>query len=311
MINTICLILLPGHGTLTSHGVNTLAPGTAGDLMMRSGKKLPASPPSLPHPSVPELLAGTMRLVWHDEFNGPAGAPPDSSKWAYDLGGTGWGNRELQHYTNHPANAALDGKSCLAITARQVTSADPTPPSCWYGPCRYTSARLLTMGRFSLTYGMVAARIKIPFGQGTWPAFWMLGDNIGTVGWPDCGEIDIMENIGREPGVVHGTIHGPGYSGSKGIGGCHVLPAAHAFAEQFHVFAIQWQPKSIRWYLDNQLYFEVTPAQLPQGAPWPFGHPFFLLLNLAVGGEWPGDPDGTTQFPQTMLIDFVRVYQAA
>ena len=279
--------------------------------MMRSQKNLPGHPSSLPRHGDPDFLPETMRLVWHDEFDGPAGAPPDASKWDYDLGGTGWGNRELQCYTNQPANAALDGASCLAITARQVTGTSSETPECWYGPCRFTSARLLTQGRFSLTYGVVAARIKIPFGQGLWPAFWMLGNDIGTVGWPACGEIDIMENIGREPGVAHGTIHGPGYSGSKGIGGCHVLAADQALTSQFHLFAVTWQPGRICWYLDNHLYFEVTPAQLPQGSPWPFAHPFFLLLNLAVGGEWPGSPDRTTSFPQTMLIDFVRVYQAA
>ena len=180
---------------------------------------------------------------------------------------------------------------------------------CWYGPCRFTSARLLTRGRFSFTYGVVEARIKVPFGQGIWPAFWMLGENFGEVGWPACGEIDIMENIGRESGIVHGTVHGPGYSGANGIGGLHALPEGRAMKDEFHIFAVEWQPGIIRWYMDNQLYFELMRAQLPKGTPWPFDHPFFLLLNMAVGGDWPGSPDDTTVFPQVMLVDFVRVYQ--
>lgn len=204
----------------------------------------------------------------------------------------------------------MDGNSCLAVTARTVTDADPTNRMCWYGPCRFTSARLITHGRFSFTYGVVEARIKIPFGQGIWPAFWMLGENFGEVGWPACGEIDIMENIGKEPGIVHGTVHGPGYSGANGIGGPLALPGGRALRDEFHIFAVEWQPGIIRWYMDNQPYFELMQAQIPKGTPWPFDHPFFLLLNMAVGGEWPGAPDDTTVFPQVMLIDFVRVYQA-
>ncbi|MFH0729956.1 MAG: glycoside hydrolase family 16 protein [Pseudomonadota bacterium] len=255
------------------------------------------------------LISGKSRLVWSDEFEGPKGAPPDPTKWGRESGGEGWGNRELQYYTDQPENAALDGNSCLAITARAITDADPVNRKCWYGPCRFTSARLLTRGRFSFTYGGVEARIKIPFGQGIWPAFWMLGENIGEVGWPACGEIDIMENIGRESGIVHGTVHGPGYSGANGIGGFHALPEGRAMKDEFHIVAIEWQPMVIRWYMDNHLYFEVMQAQLPRETLWPFDHPFFLLLNMAVGGEWPGSPDDTTLFPQVMLIDFVRIYQ--
>lgn len=137
----------------------------------------------------------------------------------------------------------------------------------------------------------------------------MLGENFGEAGWPECGEIDIMENIGREPGTVHGTAHGPGYSGGNGLGGVHALPEGRAMKDEFHIFAVEWQPGTIRWYLDNQLYCEVMQAQLPKGTPWPFDRSFFLLLNMAVGGDWPGSPDDTTVFPQVMLVDFVRVYQ--
>jgi beta-glucanase (GH16 family) len=254
------------------------------------------------------LTSSKSSPLWSDEFEGPKGAPPDPSKWEQETGGDGWGNHELQYYTDQAENAVLDGNSCLAITARTIADVEPESRMCWYGPCRFTSARLLTRGRFSVTYGVVEARIKVPFGKGIWPAFWMLGENFGDVGWPACGEIDIMENIGREPGIVHGTVHGPGYSGANGIGGLQTLPGGRAMTDEFHIFAVAWQPGIIRWYMDNQLYFEVQQAQLPEGAPWAFDHPFFLLLNMAVGGDWPGSPDDTTAFPQLMLIDYVRVY---
>jgi beta-glucanase (GH16 family) len=254
-------------------------------------------------------IPDTLRLIWNDEFEGPEGALPDPSKWGQERGGEGWGNHELQYYTDQSENAALDGNSCLTITARTIKDADSANRSCWYGPCRFTSARLRTRGKFSFTYGVVMARIKIPFGQGIWPAFWMLGENFGEVDWPACGEIDVMENIGREPGIVHGTLHGPGYSGANGISGLCALPEGRAMKDEFHVFAVEWQPGIIRWYMDNHLYFEVLQARLPKGTSWPFDHPFFLLLNMAIGGEWPGGPDDTTTFPQVMLIDFVRIYQ--
>ena len=141
-----------------------------------------------------------------------------------------------------------------------------------------------------------------------WPAFWMLGNNIQTAGWPTCGEIDIMENIGREPAIVHGTIHGPGYSGADGIGSQYGLTTG-AFSDAFHVFAVEWEPNQIRWYVDGNLYQTRTPADLPAGTQWVFDHPFFIILNEAVGGYWPGDPDATTVFPQKMTVDYVRVYQ--
>jgi beta-glucanase (GH16 family) len=134
---------------------------------------------------------------------------------------------------------------------------------------------------------------------------------LGEGKWPDAGEIDIMENIGKEPGTVHGTIHGPGYSGGKGIGKPFSLPAGRKFADGFHVYAVEWEPGEIRWYVDEDLYETVTPASLPAGTHWAFDHPFYLLLNVAVGGNWPGDPDSTTPFPQTMYVDYVRVYQRA
>src|SRR5229473_1658733 len=240
-------------------------------------------------------------LVWSDEFNGADGTTPDSSKWAYDTGGNGWGNNELECYTNLTQNAQVQGGN-LVITAMHQPSY-----ACSGGTMRdYTSARLKTQGLFSQAYGRFEARIKIPAGQGVWPAFWMLGNNISSIGWPKCGEIDIMENIGREPATVHGTLHGPGYSGANGVGGPYTL-ASGAFSDNFHVFAIEWFPDHIDWYVDTTLYLSKKQTDLP-GA-WVFDHPFFIILNLAVGGYWPGYPDQTTVFPQYMLVDYVRVYQ--
>jgi beta-glucanase (GH16 family) len=245
-------------------------------------------------------------LAWSDEFEGPVGAPVDGTKWVAETGGHGWGNQERQYYTLTD-NVSLDGSGHLVITAR----AEPpnSPYQCWYGTCRYTSARLKTKGKYEPTYGRIEARIRVPRGQGIWPAFWMLGNNIDVVGWPQCGEIDVMENIGREPAVVHGTIHGPGYSGANGIGGSHTL-ATGSFAEDYHVFAVEWEPDKIRWFVDDTEYRRLTPTDLPPGTTWVFDHPFFLLLNVAVGGAWPGEPDASTVFPQQMLVDYVRVYEA-
>lgn len=241
-------------------------------------------------------------LVWADEFAQADGSSPDSSKWTFDLGGNGWGNNELETYTSRTNNARIEGGQ-LIIEARQenFTGTDGIPRN-------YTSARLKTKGKASWAYRRIEARIKIPRGQGIWPAFWTLGANIDSVGWPNCGEIDIMENIGAEPSIVHGTIHGPGYSGGNGIGGPYTLPGGAAFADDFHVFAVEWETNRIRWYMDDHQYFTVTPANIPNGTQWVFTQPQFLLLNVAVGGNWPGNPNGTTVFPQRMTVDYVRVY---
>jgi beta-glucanase (GH16 family) len=247
-------------------------------------------------------------LAWNDEFNGPAGAAVDGTKWVLEVGNgsNGWGNRERQYYTNTTKNASTDGAGNLVITAYKETLGKKY--RCWYGECQYTSARLKTQGRFEQAYGRFEARVRVPFGQGLWPAFWMLGNNIQSAGWPACGEIDIMEYIGREPFNVYGTIHGPGYSGAGGIGAPYALTGAR-FADDFHVFSVEWEPNRIRWYVDGQLYQTRTPADLPAGSAWVFDHSFFMLLNLAVGGYWPGDPDATTVFPQKMFVDYVRVYR--
>jgi beta-glucanase (GH16 family) len=247
------------------------------------------------------LGAASWNLVWYDNGDGAANTLPDSSKWRFDTGGGGWGNNELETYTNRVQNARYDGAGNLVIEARaeNYTGSDGINRN-------YTSARLQTGATFSQAYGRMEARIKIPYGQGIWPAFWMLGTNIGGVGWPSCGEIDIMENVGYEPNTVHGTIHGPGYSGGNGIGLGY--NTGSPLANAFHVYAVEWEPNVIRWYIDNTLYETRTPADLPAGTTWVYDHNFFMILNLAVGGGWPGNPDGSTVFPQQMTVDYVRVY---
>lgn len=244
--------------------------------------------------------------IWRDEFNGPAGAWFDRAKWVADSGGHGFGNKERQFYTTRSDNVALDGKGHLVITARAEPAS--SPHQCWYGRCLYTSTRLKTKGLFEQAYGRFEARIRVPRGQGIWPAFWMLGADIDSIGWPKSGEIDIMEHIGREPRTAYGTLHGPGYSGAQGISKADTLSSG-GYADDFHVFGVIWRPNEIRWYIDGRQYHRLTPANLPAGTRWVFDHPFFLLLNLAVGGSWPGDPDATTTFPQQLLVDYVRVYR--
>jgi len=173
----------------------------------------------------------------------------------------------------------------------------------------YTSARLKTQSLFSQAYGRFEARIKIPAGQGMWPAFWMLGKDIGAVGWPKCGEIDIMENIGKEPGIVHGSLHGPSTIGrTSDASAPFSLPAGQKFADDFHLYAVEWEPGTVRFYVDSNLYATFNSSQWPAGGTWAFDHPFFIILNVAVGGDWPGAPDNSTIFPQQMLVDYVRVY---
>jgi len=242
-------------------------------------------------------------LVWFDEFNGLDGSSPDPSKWTYDTGGKGWGNHELEAYTTRTQNAQIKSGN-LVITALKETYTGSDGVT-----RKYTSARLKTKGLFSQAYGRFEARIKIPKGQGMWPAFWMLGDNIDSVRWPACGEIDIMENIGKEPGIVHGSLHGPSTTGKTSDATAPFnLPASQHFADDFHLYAVEWEPATIRFYVDSNLYATFTQSQWPAGGTWVFDHPFFLLLNLAVGGDWPGAPDNSTVFPQQMLVDYVRVY---
>jgi len=239
--------------------------------------------------------AGTSwKLVWSDEFNGPAGSLPDPTYWTYDLGTNCCGNNELETYTNKAENAHMDGLGHLDIHVE-----NPAPGV-------YTSARIKTQGLFSVEYGRIEARIKIPSGQGMWPAFWMLGNNITTAGWPQCGEIDIMENIGSTPATAYGSLHGPDNYNET----AQYQLSSGALADDFHVYAVEWSADQITFYVDGNLY----ETQTNSGAGWVFNaanNPFFIILNVAVGGDWPGPPDATTRFPQDMLVDYVRVYQAA
>lgn len=253
--------------------------------------------------SAPLVCLADWQLVWSDEFSLPDGSSPDSTKWTYDTGGGGHGNNELENYTTRTNNSRIVGGN-LVIEADQES----------YGGSSYTSARMKTQGLWSWTYGRIEARIKIPRGQGIWPAFWMLGTNIGSVGWPTCGEIDIMENIGKpsDQGTEHATLHGPqpggDYNGGAGITRTTTLSGGAALADDFHIFAAEWTTNQIKFYLDTNLFATITTNNVPSGGTWVFAAPEFIILNVAVGGSWPGNPDGTTVFPQQMLVDYVHVY---
>lgn len=235
-------------------------------------------------------------VVWRDEFDGAAGTLPASTRWAFDVG-TDWGNAQLEYDTARPVNVSLDGQGRLAITARSES----------YQGRAYTSGRITTRGLYAAAKGRVEARIQLPRGRGIWPAFWLLGSNFTTAGWPGCGEIDVMEFRGQEPAIVHGSLHGPGYSGGAALTRSFTLPRG-GFPDGFHVFAVEWETHKITWLVDDVVYQTLTPTSLPNGASWVFEQPFHVILNLAVGGNYVGPPDGTTAFPQTMLVDYVRVY---
>ena len=235
------------------------------------------------------------RLVWEDEFEGPADQLPNASDWGFDIG-TDWGNAQLEFDTDRASNASLDGQGNLRIVARREA----------FGGREYTSARMTTEGKREFREGKFEARIKLPTGQGIWPAFWMLGADLPAVGWPQSGEIDVMEYRGQEPSVVHGSLHGPGYSGGQALTRRYTLPTGR-FDDDFHVFTVTWTANEIRWYVDGELYHEIKP-EFAQG-PWVFNKPFYLILNVAVGGGFVGAPNASTTFPQTMLVDWVRVYE--
>ncbi len=251
------------------------------------------------------------QLVWSDEFNGVAGTLPDPAKWNFDLGGGGWGNGEAETYTNSASNVFQDGNGNLVIRAIKDAQGN------------YTSARLQTGSPGATThstdlswqYGLLEARIKLPFGKGVWPAFWMLGENIGSVGWPTCGEVDIMENFGtfnNDATINNGTPHGPGFQNVASLSVPYRLPFGETVYDDYHVYSIQWSQDSVVWSVDGVAYNTLTPAALPAGRQWVFNGPFFLLLNLAIGGPttFLGTPDAAVAFPQEMLVDYVRVYQA-
>ena len=250
--------------------------------------------------AIQTLPERTWVLTWSDEFTGNKGALPDSKKWTFDIGvgNNGWGNSELQYYTNRPSNVQLNGEGQLVITARKET----------FSGSAYTSARLKTQGLFSQTYGRFEARIKTPTGPGIWPAFWLLGDNITEVSWPQCGEIDIMEQRGQQPAITHGSVHGPGYSGgnakTKGYGLMN-----GRFDTDYHIYAVEWDEKYLDFFVDDYLYQRIESKDL--SGEWVFNNPFFLILNIAVGGNYVGYPTSATPFPQSMYIDYVKVYKKA
>jgi len=254
------------------------------------------------------LLATTLQaqspnwqLTWSDEFNAPNGSPPDTAKWKIVIGGEGFGNNELETYTSRPVNIQQQNGN-LIITAQKEDLTGPDGI-----PRHYTSARINSQNHFTQKYGRFEASIQLPTGKGIWPAFWLLGDNHETAEWPNCGEIDILETIGA-PDTIYSTIHGPGYSGSKGPSTKYPLPTGESVHTGFHLYAVEWSPNDIKFFFDDHLIAERTPADLPPNTTWVYDHPFYILLNLAVGGYWPGNPDGTTTFPQQMLVDYVRVY---
>ena len=247
-------------------------------------------------------------LVWSDEFNDPAGTPPDPASWTHEIGdGTvngnpGWGNAELQYYTDATENAATDGQGNLVITTREADGSY----QCYYGACEYSSARLISKQKAEFAYGRIEARIQVPQGAGLWPAFWSLGTDFDRVGWPQTGEIDFMEFVGRLPNEIFGTIHGPGYSGGASYGNKYDF--GEPVYNDFHLFTIEWEPDLIQWYVDGMLYHSATPADIDPNQ-WVFNDPVFLLMNVAVGGNFGGPVGPDTNFPQTMAVDYVRVYQ--
>ena len=253
-------------------------------------------------PESTATLAPTLdkwQLVWSDEFDEPDGSVPDPAKWNYTTGGSGFGNGELQYYTDDPQNAYIEN-GMLTIKAENKT----------YMGRDYVSARLNTMVKGTWKYGRFEIRAKLPNTQGIWPAFWMLPANINYGNWPASGEIDIMELIGREPGRVYGTLHyGNPHESQQGN---YDLYDSKTFADDFHVFTLEWEPNQFRWYVDGNLFrtinqwFTSAPGRT---FPAPFDQPFYLIINLAVGGHWPGSPDSLSTFPQSLYVDYVRIYQ--
>lgn len=253
-----------------------------------------------------ETAAAGRRLVWSEEFDGPE---IDPATWTFEIGNghangiPGWGNDEAQYYTAEPANARIeDGK--LVITALKEQRVDRT------GTYAYTSARMHTKGNVEIKHGIVEVRAKLPDGQGIWPAVWMLGADIDRVGWPRSGEIDIIELVGNRPGTVHGTVHGPKSAG-RGVGSSYTLPGEQRFSEEFHLFTLEWRPTSLTWSVDGEPYFTVSKDRMVAvygPDEWVFDKEFYFVVNLAVGGRWPGYPDETTTFPKRLEVDYIRVY---
>ncbi len=238
-------------------------------------------------------------LTMSDEFDGEDGTPPDPAMWTYDVGGDGWGNNQLEFNSDRVENVSLDGQGNLRIVAREES----------FMGNDYTSGRIKTEGLVQQKYGRFEARIKLPEGQGLWPAFWMLGADFSEIGWPASGEIDIMEYQGQRPARVFGSLHGPGYSGGAAISGDFELTDGQTFADDFHVFAVEWDPGRIAFSVDGQVYRVINSSEVSGRGNWVFDHEFFVILNLAVGGTLGGPVGADTVFPAEMLVDYVRIFE--
>lgn len=261
-------------------------------------------PPTLPSTTPPAVQ---WTLVWSDEFDGLAGTGVDGTKWTHDIGDgcasgiCGWGNQEKEYYTDAPDNIALNGNGQLAIVARSA----PAGLTCYYGACRYTSAKIHTRGKMNAEPGRVEARIKLPTGQGLWPAFWMLGSGFPATPWPQCGELDIMEFKGSLPTLMSSAIHGPGYSGATPFAHTQSLSSP---GSEYHVYSVVWDATTVQFFVDDAVHYTVTRSELEARGASVLGNSYFVILNLAVGGHFDGDPASDAIFPSTMLVDYVRVY---
>ena len=281
----------------------------AGSIACSSGGTPATVPPTTTPPPPTTPPATTWTLIWSDEFDGAVGSRVDAAKWSHDLGdgcasgNCGWGNNEKEYYTDAPENVSLDGAGHLRIVARQA----PAGLTCYYGTCRYTSGKITTRGKMSAAPGRVEARIQVPAGQGLWPAFWMLGSGFPTVAWPACGELDIMEFKGSTLNATSSAIHGPGYSGNTPFARTYLLPGAN-FASDFHTFGVEWDAETVLFSVDGTTHYTVGRSDLLQRGSSVLGQPYFIILNLAVGGQFDGDPQSDAILPATMLVDWVRVY---
>ena len=248
--------------------------------------------------------------TWSDEFDGPAGAPVDASKWTNDIGDgcdqrlCGWGNNEKEYYSADAANISTNGQGELVI----VGNVAPAGLTCYYGPCRYTSAKITTRGKLVVSpVGRLEARIKLSSGQGLWPAFWMLGSTCPQEPWPNCGEIDIMENKGSQSTTTSSALHGPGYSGATPFAHAQTFPSSTI--TEFHTYSMQWDLSSVTWLVDGVVHYSVGRDQIQSYGPSVLGKSFIVILNLAIGGHFDGDPLSDSIFPATMVVDYVRVFQ--
>ena len=292
---------------MKSHSARPLALLTLAMVLACSSGGAPAVVTPVVTPPVTPPGSTTWTLAWSDEFDGAAGSGVDASKWGHDLGdgcssgNCGWGNNEKEYYTNATDNVSLDGQGHLQIVARKASGL-----GCYYGACRYTSGKITTRGKMTAAPGRVEARIKLPTGQGLWPAFWMLGSGFPGVGWPACGELDIMENKGSQPTATSSAIHGPGYSGNTPF--AHLNGFTTGATTDFHTYAVEWDGNVVRFSVDSATHYTVARTDLLQYGSSVISESYFVILNLAVGGHFDGDPQSDAIFPATMLVDWVRVY---